>query len=372
MLPLRVTLGPGAATEATVRVAGGTVVGLPDACAREHGRAPPLLPVGGRHHPGLRRRRRAQPGARDRGPGRRRARAADGHGHRRRHRHLGPGPSGAGRAAGHPAPAAADLEPGLPERRRRRPAPGPGLLDPRPVRQLHQPGVRAGDRPRPRRLATTAAGRGAGGRRPGRRSLGSRLAPHRQLRPGRQLRPARDGGPAGGRDVLPAVPAALPRPRPRPLRRRRRPRVRRQPLDRVQAAARSGVPAAVRALLHAHAGRPSAVPRPPEGGARRDGVRVPAGAGRPGGHHRPVRHRAGPRPDQGRPAAAAVAGGGAPLRAGGRRALDHRPGPRADRSSRSARAAPASCTTRAARSLGCGRSSGSTASTSTSAARCTT
>ena len=33
VLPLRVTLGPGAATEATVRVAGGTVVGLPDACA---------------------------------------------------------------------------------------------------------------------------------------------------------------------------------------------------------------------------------------------------------------------------------------------------------------------------------------------------
>ncbi len=31
--PLRVTLSPGAATEATVRVAGGTVVGLPDACA---------------------------------------------------------------------------------------------------------------------------------------------------------------------------------------------------------------------------------------------------------------------------------------------------------------------------------------------------
>ena len=33
VLPLRVTLGAGAATEATVRVAGGTVVGLPDACA---------------------------------------------------------------------------------------------------------------------------------------------------------------------------------------------------------------------------------------------------------------------------------------------------------------------------------------------------
>ena len=33
-------------------------------------------------------------------------------------------------------------------------------------------------------------------------------------------------------------------------------------------------------------GRPR-VSRPPEGGARRDGVRVPAGAGRPGGHHRP-------------------------------------------------------------------------------------
>jgi 3',5'-cyclic AMP phosphodiesterase CpdA len=33
VLPLRVTLGPGAATVATVRVAGGTVVGLPDACA---------------------------------------------------------------------------------------------------------------------------------------------------------------------------------------------------------------------------------------------------------------------------------------------------------------------------------------------------
>ncbi len=33
VLPLRVTLGPGAATEATVRVAGGAVVGLPDACA---------------------------------------------------------------------------------------------------------------------------------------------------------------------------------------------------------------------------------------------------------------------------------------------------------------------------------------------------
>ncbi len=32
-LPLRVTLAPGAATVATVRVAGGTVVGLPDACA---------------------------------------------------------------------------------------------------------------------------------------------------------------------------------------------------------------------------------------------------------------------------------------------------------------------------------------------------
>src|SRR5687768_15916231 len=33
VLPLRLTLGAGAATEATVRVAGGTVVGLPDACA---------------------------------------------------------------------------------------------------------------------------------------------------------------------------------------------------------------------------------------------------------------------------------------------------------------------------------------------------
>jgi hypothetical protein len=33
VLPLRVTLGPGAATVATVRVAGGTLVGLPDACA---------------------------------------------------------------------------------------------------------------------------------------------------------------------------------------------------------------------------------------------------------------------------------------------------------------------------------------------------
>jgi hypothetical protein len=33
VLPLRITLGPGAATEATVRVTGGAVVGLPDACA---------------------------------------------------------------------------------------------------------------------------------------------------------------------------------------------------------------------------------------------------------------------------------------------------------------------------------------------------
>jgi hypothetical protein len=33
VLPLRVTLGPGVATEARVRVAGGTVVGLPDNCA---------------------------------------------------------------------------------------------------------------------------------------------------------------------------------------------------------------------------------------------------------------------------------------------------------------------------------------------------
>ncbi len=33
VLPLRVTLDPGAATEATVRVTGGIVVGLPDACA---------------------------------------------------------------------------------------------------------------------------------------------------------------------------------------------------------------------------------------------------------------------------------------------------------------------------------------------------
>ena len=33
VLSLRVTLGPGAATRTTVRVAGGTVVGLPDACA---------------------------------------------------------------------------------------------------------------------------------------------------------------------------------------------------------------------------------------------------------------------------------------------------------------------------------------------------
>ena len=33
MLPLRITLGAGAATEATVRVAGGTVAGLPDVCA---------------------------------------------------------------------------------------------------------------------------------------------------------------------------------------------------------------------------------------------------------------------------------------------------------------------------------------------------
>jgi hypothetical protein len=33
VLPLRVVLGPGSATEATVRVVGGVVVGLPDACA---------------------------------------------------------------------------------------------------------------------------------------------------------------------------------------------------------------------------------------------------------------------------------------------------------------------------------------------------
>jgi predicted phosphodiesterase len=33
VLPLRVTVGPGSATEATVRVVGGTAVGLPDACA---------------------------------------------------------------------------------------------------------------------------------------------------------------------------------------------------------------------------------------------------------------------------------------------------------------------------------------------------
>ena len=105
-----------------------------------------------------------------------------------------------------PPPAAADLEPGLPQRRRRRPAPRPGFLEPPPVGELHQPGLRAGARPRAGRLAAPAAGRRAGGRRPGRRPLGPRLPPHRQLRPGRQPRPARGRDPPGRGDVLPAVP----------------------------------------------------------------------------------------------------------------------------------------------------------------------
>ena len=325
---------------------------------RQHGHPPPLLPLGGRHHPGLRRGRRARPGARDRGPGRRRARAADGHGHRRRHRHLGPGPSGAGRAAGHPAPAAADLEPGLPERRRRRPAPGPGLLEPRPVRQLHQPGVRAGDRPRPRRLATTAAGRGAGRRRPGRRPLGSRLAPHRQLRAGRQPGPAGDGARAW---------------RPR--------RTTRSSCSGSASTTSTSTPPPATTSTATTPGRPpSAGWLRCSGSSSRATSRAPRPAVRGSattrrGRTPGRRTRSGRAPDVQvvtidpfdiAPDRARIrvdrqqlrlAGAGAPLRAGGRRALDHRPGPPAD-----PRAGPLARLQRAAlpgrrRGRGCGRSS---------------
>ena len=364
---------PGSATEVTVRVAGGTVAGLPDACAPSTVvRRRSYLSADGTtlvcdvvderaQELAVEVRAGAAPGP------------LHGHGQRRRHRHRGPGAGGGGRAAGHPAPAAAALQPGLPERRRRRPAPGPGLLEPAPVRQLHQPGLRAG--------ASTTSWTTGSAQQPDAVLVAGDLVDGRWGRDSHHTgnfgpvgNPAQraDGDPTRGGDVLPAVPPAVPRARPRPLPGRRRPRVRRQPLDRLEAPAGAGVPGAVRALLHPHPVRPTAVPRPPDRRARRHGVRLPPGAGRPGGHHRPVRHRPRPRPDPGRPPAAALAGGGAAQGPARRRAVDDRPGPRADpRAGPLARLQRAALPGRRALAAVAGSSRG-TASTSTSAARCTT
>ena len=290
----RSPLGPGAATEATVRVVGRHRRRTAGRLRAEHRRPPSLLPLRRRHHPGLRRRRASAAEELDvevrAGPasGPLTVTVSDGG-----VAHAGPGPRGGRRAAGHPAPAAAALQPGLPQRRRRRPAPRARASGTRAARPTPPARPTSG---RSTRSSTTGSGSSptrSGRRRPGRRPLGSRLAPHRQLRPGRQPHAARRRRPgwrprrttrstsqrfrAHHLDLYPAA---------------RRPRVRRQPVGRLQAAARAGVPGGVRALLHAHPVRAAAVPRPSRRAARRHGVRLPAGAGRPGGHHRPVRHRA--------------------------------------------------------------------------------
>ena len=249
VLPLRVTVGAGAATEATVRVGGGAVVGLPDACA--------LSSV-------VRRRsyvsadgttlvcdvvdERAQELAIE-------VRAG-----------VAPGPLTVTITDGGVATAAPVREvlagpPDTPRRLRLLSSPdflnadiadlrrGPGLWNRNRSANSTSPAYERAidhvldDWQRQQPDGVLVAGDLVDGR------WGRDVAPHRHSARSANGAQRATAARRAAATYYPQYVEALPRPRPRPLRRARRPRVRRRPLDRLQAPARPGVPGAVRALF---------------------------------------------------------------------------------------------------------------------------